>query len=69
MDNVQRMMEMFKSYTKYVIIVISMYLLGSFVAWDFNPGNWDQFGRYMIAMLSIMMCLINWAREDVKGIK
>jgi hypothetical protein len=46
-----------------------MYLLGSFVAWDYNPGNWDQFGRYMIAMLSIMMCLINWIREDVKGIK
>jgi len=67
MVNVQRIAEMNKPYTPYLIIVVSSYLLGSFVAWDFNPGNWHEIVRYFIAVLAIMMCLINWAREDIKG--
>jgi hypothetical protein len=60
MDNVQRMMEMFKSYTKYVIIVFLSYLVGAFVAWDLYPGNWDSFGRYLIVLLALAACVINW---------
>jgi len=53
-------MEMNKPYTPYLIIVALSYLIGAFVAWDFYPGNWDSFGRYLIAVLALTMSIINW---------
>lgn len=34
-----------------VLIAVGVYLFGAFVAWDFNAGNWDQGGRFIIALL------------------
>jgi hypothetical protein len=26
----------------------AVYLIASFVAWDFNPGNWDAIARLLV---------------------
>ena len=31
------------------------YLFGSFVAWDLNPGAWDQGGRFMLGSLGVLL--------------
>ena len=31
-----------------------VYLIGSFVAYDFNPINWSEAGRALIAVLELM---------------
>lgn len=30
-----------------------VYLLGCFIGWDFNPGNWDSFGRAFIGFFMV----------------
>jgi hypothetical protein len=60
MVNVQRTAEMNKPYTPYLIILFLSYLAGAFVAWDLYPGNWDSFGRYLIVLLALAACVINW---------
>ena len=30
----------------------AIYLLAGFVAWDWNPGNWDAFGRASAVMIA-----------------
>jgi len=27
-----------------------LYLLGSFVAWDFNPANWNPYGKIILGV-------------------
>ena len=39
----------------FAIGFIGMYLLGAFIAWDINAGNWNDAGRYMIGCLG---CII-----------
>jgi hypothetical protein len=31
----------------------SVYLLGAFIAWDFNPGNWDASARAFVVFFAI----------------
>ena len=68
MANVVKIVEipMFKRYIKYLVILSMTYLVGSFVAWDLNPGNWDSIGRYLTVLAGILLVLINWLREDVE---
>ncbi len=30
-----------------------LYLTGAFIAWDFNPGNWPQEGRFLLALMGL----------------
>lgn len=32
-------------------VCLSIYLLGSFIAWEFNPKQWDHLGRFVAAMI------------------
>lgn len=42
-----------------ILTMICIYLTGCFIAWDFNPANWELYGRiflviYYIAVLIAM---------------
>jgi hypothetical protein len=60
MVNAERIVEMNKPYTPYLIILFLSYLAGAFVAWDLYPGNWESFGRYLIVLSALAACIINW---------
>lgn len=34
------------------------YLVGAFICWDFNPGNWDMFARVMVAIMGAFLGLM-----------
>lgn len=36
-----------------LLLLAILYLIASFVAMDFNPKNWDSFGRGFIAIMAI----------------
>ena len=33
------------------LVIFAAYLLGSIVAWNLDPGHWDPFSRFVIAMV------------------
>lgn len=33
------------------------YLLSAFVAWEFNPGEWSESGRFFTAMLGLLLAI------------
>lgn len=33
------------------VMFLLAYLVGAFVCWDFNAGNWDAFARVMVGFL------------------
>ena len=43
----------------FILINICVYLIGSFLAWDFNVNNWwfikDIFGRFIMLIIEIIM--------------
>lgn len=41
-----------------------LYLIASFVAMDFNPKNWDSFGRGFLAVIVICMIYSVLIKED-----
>lgn len=45
-----------------IVMFTAVYLLGSFVAWDFNPAKWDIIGRVAIVLFggvpSIAVCAL-----------
>lgn len=36
-----------------IAAISAVYLLGAFIAWDFNAGNWDQRDRFFIGILAL----------------
>ncbi len=36
---------------KFAIIVGLFYALGSLIAWDFNPGHWQNRGRLLLTLI------------------
>ena len=46
---------------KYLLTLVpflAMYLLSAFAIWDWNPGNWDTFGRFILGCLSILCAAV-----------
>lgn len=52
----------------WILLPILTYMIGGFIAWDFNPGNWDEFGRFLIALLnvifSILLTVVVWTYDN-----
>lgn len=44
-------------------ISIPLYLFCSFIAWDFNPGNWDMMGRYAFILVYFILMLFAYFTE------
>jgi hypothetical protein len=36
-------------------VIVSFYLLASFVSWEANPKNWSLDGRYFVGTLSFLL--------------
>jgi hypothetical protein len=48
---------------KYLIVLagpLLAYLLCGFIAWDLNPGNWTDDGRFVCALLGLMAAGVLW---------
>lgn len=54
-----------KSILAYCVGMLLTYVLGAFVAWDLNAGNWSFDGRMMTAMVGVVigMCLVGMTAE------
>lgn len=37
-----------------ILVCIGIYLLGSFIVWDFNPKKWNDEGRGVAAFMALM---------------
>jgi hypothetical protein len=37
-----------------VCTAFAVYLVGSFIAWDMNPGNWSIDGRFTVALFGLV---------------
>lgn len=48
-----------KLYFSCLAICILMYLLGAFVACDFDIRNWDELGRVVIATLFLVAVIVS----------
>lgn len=42
----------------FVVGLLLFYLMGSFVAWDFNPGHWDAFGRAIGCVFATILSIV-----------
>lgn len=42
-----------------IAAIAAVYLLGAFIAWDFNAGNWDQDLRAFIGIIAVVVA--GWA--------
>lgn len=40
------------------LVLFASYLVGAFVAWDIDAGNWDAAGRGMLMIVAIAACLL-----------
>lgn len=54
-----------------ILVMVGFYLLGAYIAWDFNPNNWQLFseiptiGRIIALILLIMSFSIAYQYRDV----
>ena len=39
----------------FLIGFLVVYLLASFIAWDFNPGNWSEPGRVATGLFGVLV--------------
>lgn len=37
-----------------LLIIAVLYLISSFIAWEFNPNEWNIAGRFLLAMFSLL---------------
>lgn len=37
---------------------VMIYLMGSFIGWNFNAGEWSDFGRYMIGSTGVIVGMV-----------
>jgi hypothetical protein len=51
-------MKLLKFILGVVVGLLLFYLMGSFMAWDFNPGHWDVFGRVMGCFFGTMLSIV-----------
>lgn len=42
-----------KNLSKISLVFVLYYLIGSFIAWDFNVANWSWWGRLLCLMFAI----------------
>lgn len=50
-----------------ILVLSIMYLIGSFAAMDFNPNNWDPYGRgFLAAMGTLISLALVCAKNDGK---
>jgi len=47
-----------KKYIKYLIVTVILYLLHSFIFWQFDPSMWNKDGRALFALIWIGCMLI-----------
>ncbi len=56
-----------KNITWFIFIHLVVYLIGSFIAWDWNPLHWwiftSSFGRILFLLFE-MTCILNYLSED-----
>jgi len=41
-----------------ILFCIIIYLVGAFIAWDFNSVNWDDLGRFCTGILFIVAIIL-----------
>jgi hypothetical protein len=49
----------------YAVAFIALWLMGGFIAMDWDVRNWDTGGRYMVATLSFSGCIAVLAQNGV----
>ena len=45
--------DVIKPVLAFVGVFVFTCLIGAFVAWDINPANWTEVGRFMVAVMGI----------------
>lgn len=36
-----------------ISLMLCFYLMGAFIGWDINPGNWAEGARFLIAIIGV----------------
>ena len=50
-----------------ILFCIIIYLVGVFMAFNFNPANWDNLGRYVTELLFVIAIILGiLVSQDVK---
>lgn len=42
----------------FILVLSVTYIVSAFIAWDFNPGRWDDFGRVFTSIFGLMFSAI-----------
>ena len=49
-------------------LLVVAYLISAFLAWDFNPGNWEDGGRFMSVLTGVALsALATWRADEILG--
>ena len=57
----KKMKKLILSVLASAISVALVYIVGAFMAWDFNPGNWDIVFRFVIGIVMVVTSIAVWA--------
>ena len=38
-----------------ISLMLLFYLMGAFIEWDINPGNWAEGARFIIAIIGVLV--------------
>jgi hypothetical protein len=52
-----------KNYFIIAYITAVCYIIGAFINWDGNAGNWSEFARFSIVLLWVFVCCL-WATNE-----
>ena len=55
-----------KSWFISTYIMAVCYILGAFINWDYNAGNWSEFARFSVVLLWAFICG-SWITYEVKN--
>jgi hypothetical protein len=47
----------------YAVAFIALWLIGGFIATNWDVRNWDAGGRYLVATLSFCGCIVAWPQK------
>lgn len=48
----------FRGLALWASMALALYGAGAFIAWNPNPGEWNESGRFMLAMLWIFSAVV-----------
>ena len=52
--------------TWFISTYIMCYLVGAFINWDYNAGNWSEFARFSVVLLWGFVCG-SWITYEAKN--